>query len=131
LLFCNRKLMRTDIFFTRTTKSICNFVNPGLIGYCLTSSEWHFSNLIGYYLASSELFFSTFLIGYCLTSSEWYFSNLIGYYLTSSEWYLSNLIGYYLMSSEWYFSNFEEENSDSRCMLNYILFFCLHTDKTF
>jgi hypothetical protein len=24
---CNRKLMRTDIFFTRTTKFICNFAN--------------------------------------------------------------------------------------------------------
>jgi hypothetical protein len=28
LVFCNGKLMRTDIFFTRTTKPICNFVNP-------------------------------------------------------------------------------------------------------
>ena len=27
LLFCNRKLMRTDIFFTWTTKPICHFVN--------------------------------------------------------------------------------------------------------
>jgi hypothetical protein len=27
LVFCNRKLMRTDIFFTRTTKLICNFAN--------------------------------------------------------------------------------------------------------
>ena len=27
LVFCNRKLMRTDIFFTRTTKLICNFTN--------------------------------------------------------------------------------------------------------
>jgi hypothetical protein len=27
LVFCNRKLMRTDIFFPRTTKPICNFVN--------------------------------------------------------------------------------------------------------
>ena len=27
LVFCNRKLMRTDIFFTRTTKPICNFKN--------------------------------------------------------------------------------------------------------
>ena len=25
--FANRKLMRTDIFFTRTTKTICNFAN--------------------------------------------------------------------------------------------------------
>ena len=32
LVFCNRKLMRTDIFFTRTTKPICNFTNSG-IGY--------------------------------------------------------------------------------------------------
>jgi hypothetical protein len=31
LVFCNRKLMRTDIFFTRTTKPICNFVNPDSI----------------------------------------------------------------------------------------------------
>ena len=30
LVFCNRKLMRTDIFFTRTTKPICNFANSGL-----------------------------------------------------------------------------------------------------
>ena len=27
LVFCNRKFMRTDIFFTRTTKPICNFAN--------------------------------------------------------------------------------------------------------
>jgi hypothetical protein len=27
LVFCNRKLVRTDIFFTRTTKPICNFAN--------------------------------------------------------------------------------------------------------
>ena len=27
LVFCNRKLMRTDIFFIRTTKPICNFAN--------------------------------------------------------------------------------------------------------
>ena len=27
LVFCNRKLMRTEIFFTRTTKPICNFAN--------------------------------------------------------------------------------------------------------
>ena len=31
LVFCiNRKLMRTDIFFTRTTKHICNFVKPAV-----------------------------------------------------------------------------------------------------
>jgi hypothetical protein len=30
LVFCNRKLMRTDIFFTRTTKPICNFANSGM-----------------------------------------------------------------------------------------------------
>ena len=28
LVFCNRKLMRTDIFLARTTKPICNFANP-------------------------------------------------------------------------------------------------------
>jgi hypothetical protein len=27
LVFCNRKLLRIDIFFTRTNKLICNFVN--------------------------------------------------------------------------------------------------------
>jgi hypothetical protein len=27
LVFCNRKLMKTDILFTRTTKPICNFAN--------------------------------------------------------------------------------------------------------
>ena len=27
LVFCNRKLMRTDIFFTRANKLICNFAN--------------------------------------------------------------------------------------------------------
>jgi hypothetical protein len=27
LVFCNRKLMRTDIILTRTTKPICNFTN--------------------------------------------------------------------------------------------------------
>ena len=31
LIFCNRKLMRTDIFFTRTTKPICNFANSALL----------------------------------------------------------------------------------------------------
>ena len=31
LVFCNRKLMRTDIFFTRTTKPICNFANSGVL----------------------------------------------------------------------------------------------------
>ena len=31
LVFCNRKLMRTDIFFSlKTTKPICNFVNPSI-----------------------------------------------------------------------------------------------------
>ena len=29
LVFCIRKLMKTDILFTRTTKHIFNFVNPG------------------------------------------------------------------------------------------------------
>ena len=33
LVFCNRKLMRTYIFFTKTTKPICNFVNPVMITY--------------------------------------------------------------------------------------------------
>ena len=37
LVFYNRKLMRTDIFFTRTTKPICNFVNP-VSGYWKTIS---------------------------------------------------------------------------------------------
>jgi hypothetical protein len=31
LVFCNRKLMRTDIFFTRTTKPICIFANSGVV----------------------------------------------------------------------------------------------------
>jgi hypothetical protein len=33
LVFCNRKIMRTDIFFTRTTKPICicNFVKPVIV----------------------------------------------------------------------------------------------------
>jgi len=30
LVFCNRKLMRTDIFFIRTTKSTFKFVNTGI-----------------------------------------------------------------------------------------------------
>ena len=30
LVFCNRKLMRTDILFTRTTKPSCNFENSAL-----------------------------------------------------------------------------------------------------
>jgi hypothetical protein len=39
LVFCNRKLMRTDIFLTRTTKPICNFAN---------SAKWNKSScLIG------------------------------------------------------------------------------------
>jgi hypothetical protein len=36
LVFCNKKLMRTDIFFTRTTKPICNFVNPAISQGCIT-----------------------------------------------------------------------------------------------
>jgi len=32
LVFCNRKLMRTDIFFTRTNKPIFNFVNLDICG---------------------------------------------------------------------------------------------------
>ena len=35
LVFCNKKLMRTDIFFTRTTKPICNFVNPAISQGCI------------------------------------------------------------------------------------------------
>ena len=31
LVFCNRILMRTDIFFTRITKPICNFANSAAI----------------------------------------------------------------------------------------------------
>jgi len=31
LVFCNRKLIRTDIFFTRTIKPISNFINPACI----------------------------------------------------------------------------------------------------
>jgi hypothetical protein len=34
LVFCNRKLMRTDIFFTRTTKPICNFANSAKVTTC-------------------------------------------------------------------------------------------------
>ena len=30
LVYCNRILMRTDIFFTRTSKSISNIVNPAI-----------------------------------------------------------------------------------------------------
>ena len=30
--FCNRKLKRTDIFFTRTTKPMCNFANSAIDG---------------------------------------------------------------------------------------------------
>ena len=40
LVFCNRKLMRTDIFLARTTKHICNFANPG----CTIQS--YISNLV-------------------------------------------------------------------------------------
>ena len=39
LVFCNRKLMSTDIFFSRTTKPICNFVNPGNISDTTTHIE--------------------------------------------------------------------------------------------
>ena len=35
LVFCNRKLMRTDIFFTRATKPICNFANSGLLVFVI------------------------------------------------------------------------------------------------
>ena len=43
---CNRKLMRTDIFSTRTTKPIFNFVNPACIfcTWCIqalnSDDEW-------------------------------------------------------------------------------------------
>ena len=36
LVFCNRKLMRTDIFFTRTTKTICNFANSVVLMFNIT-----------------------------------------------------------------------------------------------
>ena len=41
MVFCNRKLMRTDIFFTRTTKPICNFVNPVLVYIFHPHSQWY------------------------------------------------------------------------------------------
>jgi hypothetical protein len=34
LVFCNRKIMRTDISFTRITRPICNFVNPVVEIFC-------------------------------------------------------------------------------------------------
>ena len=40
-VFCNRKLMRTDILFTRTTKRICSFVNPAVLLW-LTVSDFTF-----------------------------------------------------------------------------------------
>ena len=43
--FCNRKLMRTDIFFTRTTKPICNFVNPVILFLNLLILAYFFFNI--------------------------------------------------------------------------------------
>ena len=41
-VFCNGKSMRTGIYFTRNTKSVCNFVNPAYnhLSCELDSSSW-------------------------------------------------------------------------------------------
>ena len=39
LVFCYRKFMRTDIFFIRTTKPLCNFVNPEITIFVHTIGE--------------------------------------------------------------------------------------------
>jgi hypothetical protein len=39
LVFCYRKLMRTDIFFIRTTKPLCYFVNPEITIFVHTIGE--------------------------------------------------------------------------------------------
>ena len=39
LVFCNRKLMRTDIFFARTTKPICNFANSMVLMFNININD--------------------------------------------------------------------------------------------
>ena len=50
LVFCNKKLMRTDIFLTRTTKPICNFVNPGWKFFYCGQSIIHRQYCIQYWM---------------------------------------------------------------------------------
>jgi hypothetical protein len=45
LVFCNKKLMRTDIFFTRTTKPICNFANSIVLMFFLSLMYTYFTVL--------------------------------------------------------------------------------------
>ena len=42
LVFCNRKLMRTDFFYTRTTKPICNFVNSVISVKCHFQQHFYY-----------------------------------------------------------------------------------------
>jgi hypothetical protein len=43
LVFCNRKLMRTDNFLTRSIKPICNFANPAIL------ATPHWSLAVGFF----------------------------------------------------------------------------------
>ena len=68
LVFCNRKLTQADIFFTRSTKHICNFVNPDnwwtqvpppqkLNGCCLTMKSVLFVHVLKYCLHEGHSLF--------------------------------------------------------------------------
>jgi hypothetical protein len=80
LLFSNRKIMRTDIFFTRTTKPICNFVNSGrlsLLNVFLTfflkksfKVLQNFLKLIEKYVSYTYSFYFIFLHILCYFKKE-------------------------------------------------------------
>ena len=56
LVFCNRKLSRTDNFFTRTMKPICNYVNPAL---CTEFVYFTLRTELVYFTLHSELLYFT------------------------------------------------------------------------
>jgi hypothetical protein len=55
LVFCNRKLLRTDIIFTRIIEPICNFVNPVedriiFLKLCWIHDIWNFALMAHYFI---------------------------------------------------------------------------------
>ena len=62
LVFCNRKLMRTNISFTRTTRPICNFLNPVVeifcnLFFCLTRTKhYHYWSHGSVHLSCTPIF---------------------------------------------------------------------------
>jgi hypothetical protein len=65
LVFCNRKLMRTDIFFTRATKPICNFANSVHYGLKIPV---HYNSIFNSCKAVSVFIPPAFDISYALSN---------------------------------------------------------------